>query len=76
MLRLYKNKFDVSCGIGISLNVEDWNQELQLTNQMEIIGGGVGTWIVCVVVGAAVYKMLYSSSGRISIPRLVSIEWR
>ena len=21
-------------------------QELQLTNQMEIIGGGVGTWIV------------------------------
>ena len=48
----------------------------QLTNQMEIIGGGVGTWIVCVVVGAAVYKMLYSSSGRISIPRLVSIEWR
>ena len=40
-------------------------QELQLTNQMEIIGGG-----------AAVYKMLYSSSGRISIPRLVSIEWR
>ena len=32
-------------------------QELQLTNQMEIIGGGVGTWIVCVVVGAAVYKM-------------------
>ena len=51
-------------------------QELQLTNQMEIIGGGVGTWIVCVVVGAAGYKMLYSSSGRISIPRLVSIEWR
>ena len=49
-------------------------QELQLTNQMEIIGGGVGTWIVCVVVGAAVYKMLYSSSGRISIPRLISIE--
>lgn len=32
MLRLYKNKFDVSCAIGISLNVEDWNQELQLTN--------------------------------------------
>ena len=34
MLRLYKNKFDVSCGIGISLNVEDWNQELQLTNSL------------------------------------------
>ena len=51
-------------------------QELQLTNQMEIIGGGVGTWIVCVVVGAAVYKMLYSSSGRISIPRLVSLYFQ
>ena len=36
MLRLYKNKFDVSCGIGISLNVEDWNQELQLTNSLII----------------------------------------
>ena len=51
-------------------------QELQLTNQMEFIGVGVVTWFVCVVVGSAVYKMLYSSSGRISIPRLVSIEWR
>ena len=50
--------------------------ELQLNNQMDIVGGAVGTWIVCIVVGAAVYKMLYSSSGRISIPRLISIEWR
>jgi site-specific recombinase XerD len=32
MLRLYKNQFDVSCGIGISLEVGDWNQELQLAN--------------------------------------------
>ena len=32
MLRLYKNKFDVSCGVGISLDVSDWNQELQLAN--------------------------------------------
>lgn len=31
-LRLYKNQFDVSCGIGISLEVGDWNQELQLAN--------------------------------------------
>ncbi len=50
--------------------------ELQLNNQMDIVGGAVGTWIVCFVVGAAVYKMLYSKSGRISIPRLISIEWR
>lgn len=32
MLRLYKNKFDVSCGVGISLDARDWNQELQLAN--------------------------------------------
>lgn len=32
MLRLYKNQFDVSCGIGISLEVVDWNQELQSAN--------------------------------------------
>lgn len=50
--------------------------ELQLNQQMEVIGGGVGTWIVCFVVGTALYKVLYSKSGRISIPKLVSIEWR
>lgn len=32
MIRLYKNKFDVSCGIGISLDAGDWDQELQLAN--------------------------------------------
>jgi len=32
MLRLYKNKFDVSCGIGISLDAGDWDQELQSAN--------------------------------------------
>lgn len=50
--------------------------ELQLTQQMEIVGGGAGTWILCIVIGAAVYKMLFSNSGRVSIPKLISIEWR
>ena len=50
--------------------------ELQIAQQMEIVGGGVGTWIVWVVVGAAVYKMPFSRSGRVSIPKLISIEWR
>lgn len=27
--------------------------ELQLNSQMDIVGGAVGTWIVCIVVGAA-----------------------
>ena len=33
--------------------------ELQLNNQMDIVGGAVGTWIVCIVVGADVYKRQY-----------------
>jgi site-specific recombinase XerD len=32
MIRLYKNKFDVSCGIGIGLDFCDWNQQLQSSN--------------------------------------------
>ena len=32
MIRLYKNRFDVSCGIGIGLDFCDWNQELQSSN--------------------------------------------
>lgn len=50
--------------------------ELQLNNQMEISGGGIGTIVFCVVIGAAVYKMVTSNSGRVSIPRIISIEWR
>lgn len=50
--------------------------ELQLSSQMEISGGGVGTIVFCVVIGTAVYKMVKSTSGRISIPRIISIEWR
>ncbi|WP_199589048.1 MULTISPECIES: hypothetical protein [Coprobacillaceae] len=50
--------------------------ELTVNEQMELTGGAVGTWIVCVVMGAAVYKILFSKGGRVSIPRLISIEWR
>lgn len=32
ILRIYKSKMDISCGIGISLEVGAWNQELQLAN--------------------------------------------
>ena len=32
LLRLYKGKFDISCSVGISLGINDWNQELQLAN--------------------------------------------
>ena len=50
--------------------------ELQLSSQMEISGGGIGTVVFCVVIGAAGYQLVRSSAGRISIPRIISIEWR
>lgn len=50
--------------------------ELQLVQQMEITGGSAGGLILCIVIGAAVYKMLFSNGGRVSIPKLISIEWR
>lgn len=50
--------------------------ELQLCSQMEISGGGITTVFFCIVMGTAVYKMAKSMAGRVSIPRIISIEWR
>ncbi|WP_294578584.1 hypothetical protein [uncultured Thomasclavelia sp.] len=50
--------------------------ELQQAMQMDITGGSVAGVIFFVVIGTAVYKMYKSSAGRISIPRIISIEWR
>lgn len=50
--------------------------ELDQSIQMEVNGGGVGGFFFCVVIGTAVYKMFRSAAGRVSIPRLISIEWR
>ena len=51
-------------------------KELTLDMQMNITGGGVTTIILCVVIGTALYKIYTSSSGRVSIPKIVSLEWR
>ena len=50
--------------------------ELQVAAQMEINGGGLGGFFFCMVIGTALYKVYRSSKGRISIPRLISFEWR
>lgn len=50
--------------------------ELQLYDQMDVYGGSAAGVILCIVIGAAVYKMLFSRGGRVSIPKLISIEWR
>lgn len=64
------------CGLEIKGGWKTRMNELQLSSQMEISGGGIGTVVFCVVIGAAVIKWLRSSAGRISIPRIISIEWR
>ena len=64
------------CGLEIKGGWKTRMNELQLSSQMEISGGGIGTVVFCVVIGAAVYNMVRSSAGRISIPRIISIEWR
>lgn len=51
-------------------------KELQVSSQMEINGGGFGGVFFCVVIGSALYKVFRSNAGRISIPRLISFEWR
>lgn len=51
-------------------------QELTLQQQEQINGGGVLTIIIYCVLGASVYKIIKSKKGRISIPRLIQLEWK
>ena len=52
-------------------------RELSLQQQCEIQGGSfIGTALLYLLLGAGIYKILRSKKGRISIPRLVNLEWR
>ncbi len=52
-------------------------KELTLQQQCAIQGGSIiGTGILYLLLGAGLYKILNSKRGRISIPKLVSLEWR
>lgn len=51
-------------------------QALTTTELIETDGGSALTYIVYVALGGAIYKIVTSKSGRISIPRLITIEWR
>ncbi len=53
-------------------------QELSIAEQMEIVGGssivvGIGLAALCAVMG---YRLLTSSVGRLSIPRIITLEFR
>lgn len=52
-------------------------KELTLQQQYEAQGGSIiGTAIIYILIGAGIYKIYKSTRGRISLPRLVTIEWR
>lgn len=52
-------------------------KELTLQQQLETQGGSfIGTAIIYLLLGAGIYKIYNSKKGRISLPRIVSIEWR
>ncbi len=50
--------------------------ELSLQEQYELQGGSfVGAAILYLLLGAGIYKIYKSRRGRISIPRILHIEW-
>jgi hypothetical protein len=65
--------------VSVTLNSKEETRkmnELQQCMQMEVMGGGVTGFFFCVVIGTAIYKMFRSGAGRVSIPKIISIEWR
>ncbi len=51
-------------------------RELTLSEQYEIQGGSmISSTLIYLLLGASVYKLWKSKRGRISIPRLIQIEW-
>lgn len=50
-------------------------QELLVQEQMEVQGGSVAVYVLYVAVFCALYKIICSSSGRVSIPYFVTLEW-
>lgn len=51
-------------------------KELSLQEMQEVNGGGVMTVIIYCILGVGAYKIIKSKRGRISIPRLIQLEWK
>ena len=52
-------------------------KELTLQEQYEIIGGvALTTAVLYLILGTALYKIYKSKKGRVSIPKLIQLEWR
>lgn len=50
--------------------------ELSYDEQLEVSGGSLMGYLTAAALGAGILKVLFSSSGRLSIPYLISFEWK
>lgn len=50
--------------------------ELSMQDMEAIDGGSFLTCILYIAIGGAIYKIITSNAGRLSIPNIISIEWR
>lgn len=51
-------------------------KELSLQQQYELCGGiAASTALLYLILGTALYKIYKAKKGRISIPRLLKLEW-
>lgn len=52
-------------------------KELTLQEQCQLCGGSAtATIIIYLLLGATLYKIYKSKRGRISIPKIIRIDWR
>ncbi len=51
-------------------------KELTLQQQCQVNGGGLATVIIYCIIGTGLYKIIKSKKGRISIPKLITLEWK
>jgi len=49
--------------------------ELSSVEQEQIYGGSAASYIIYALLGAALYKVWKSKKGRISLPKIIQIEW-
>ena len=49
--------------------------ELTEMEMQSINGGSALVYLVYVILGVGVYKLIHSKRGRIGLPRLIQIEW-
>ncbi len=50
--------------------------ELTTLEMQELEGGSILTGLIYVAIGAGIYKILTTTRGKITITKLITLEWR